>query len=309
MKHAPLKIGDSIDIVAPGFRTEVEDVTRACQWIEKQGFVPRVPKDLYSPHFLHSAPDEIRLKHLKAAFMSPSKAIWCMRGGYGSNRLLPHLAKMAKPKKNKILLGLSDITSLETFVYGKWGWPSLHASILERFAKNEVPGHVESEVLAALKGEISTIEFNELNAMNKAAMKNLKIEAPLWGGNMVSLQSMIGTKFTPSLNKSSILFLEEIGERGYRVDRILEHMSQTGWLTKCKAIIFGDMLVAHEKDGRDLVTPAIERFAESLKIPVLGGLPSGHGDIQRPVPIGTKALLQIGKTTKLILDTGIKTQS
>ncbi|MGE0634286.1 MAG: LD-carboxypeptidase, partial [Pseudobdellovibrionaceae bacterium] len=209
MAHSALQLGDSIDIIAPGFRTNKEDVEKACVWLRSLGYEPRVPKDLYSPHFLHSAPDKTRLAHLKNALQSPSKVIWCLRGGYGSNRLLPELAKMKKPKHSKLLIGLSDITSIQMFLCMHWGWPSLHTSLLDRFAQKRVTAKIEKEILDLITGNTPEVTFQKLRPMNKAARVRKNINAPLWGGNMVTLQSLIKTNFTPNIKKPFILFLKK----------------------------------------------------------------------------------------------------
>jgi muramoyltetrapeptide carboxypeptidase len=108
--------------------------------------------------------------------------------------------------------------------------------------------------------------------------------------------------------QNRILFFEEIGERGYRVDRVLEQFRQAGYFNRAKAVIFGQFTHGKESDGRDL-TPAVQkRFAESVRIPVYSGLPSGHDVVQRPVPFETSAVLHLGAKGELVCQTGVRVQ-
>ena len=101
--------------------------------------------------------------------------------------------------------------------------------------------------------------------------------------------------------------MEEIGERGYRVDRILEHFKQAGIFNRAKAVVLGDFTGGEESDGKSRIPRILKRFANDLDIPVLSGVQSGHGSIQRPVPLGTKSVLHFGGTRpELICSTGVR---
>ncbi len=111
-----LRENDIVDIVAPGYPTTLEELQGGVDFLNDWKLRPRVSSKILAPHFLHSNEDEIRFETLKTAILAEdSKVIWCLRGGYGANRLLPYLAKMKKPPQKKLLIGISDISSLHTF--------------------------------------------------------------------------------------------------------------------------------------------------------------------------------------------------
>ncbi len=309
---SPLKKGDLVDVVSPGSSSRLEDVKLAVELLTSWGLFVRLPEETFDEHPFHSNEDEVRLKLFKKAISAKdSKAVWCLRGGYGANRLIPELLKMKKPLKAKPLIGYSDITSLHLLLNQKWKWPVYHGPLLETMISGRLPAQQVEECRKVLFGEIQNLNF-ELEPLNKAAEKLKKIEAPLIGGNLVVLESSIGTDLSLS-TKGKILVLEEIGERGYRIDRMLEHLSQAKALNGCVAILFGDFIGGDEKDQTNFVQYAIERFALSSKIPCYQGLEIGHGMKNRILPLGLKAKLQSIKSEGVIeglltVGTGVETE-
>lgn len=312
----PLKKGDLVDVIAPGFRPTDDEVEAGIQFLESFGLRARLPKDIFAgpgePGDLLSANvDEKRLQAVQKALSArDSRAVWCLRGGYGAIRLVPGLMKMKRPAMVKPLLGLSDVTTLQLFLLEKWKWPSLHSPLLDRLGRVVNPrlaegptgprpippaAHVE-ELRRVLFGEESSVLYEGLRWIGHepgAKPKVRSIKGMLTGGNLVTFASAIGTSLHPS-TKGRIVFFEDIGERGYRVDRLLEQMVQSGVLSaKTKAIVFGEFTEGREPDGTNKVSAVIERFASTWAkkcgVPVLTGLPIGHGEHQRVVPLGTVA--------------------
>ncbi len=304
-KWTPLVSGDCIDIVAPGWATEAHIPKAAQEFLRSWGLVPRVPRDFFKPDFLGSHTRERRFSHLERALLNPdSKIIWCLRGGYGSLHLLEKLDEMPRPSQVKLLIGISDMTSLHSFLAAKWQWPSLHGPLLDRVASGKLaPTHLD-ELKKILFGEVKEVKFTKLQPLNSAARKRAIVETSVVGGNLTVFQSLIGTPFQVGL-KGKVLFLEDIGERAYRVDRALEHLWQAGPLKQISGLIFGDFIGGLEKDGRDHTQKLFKIWAERLSVPVLKGLEAGHKDIQRPVPFLTKARLSLGPKPHLTIDTGL----
>lgn len=302
-----LHAGDIVDIVAPGYPTTQAELQGGIDFLNGWGLQPRISKNILGNHFLHAHEDEVRFANLKAAILAEdSKVIWTLRGGYGSNRLLPYLAKMKPPKDKKLLIGISDVSSLHTFLTQEWGWVTLHGPLLDRLGKGLVSQKHQREIKNILFGQAAEVEFSRLKPMNSAAKEVDKIQAPVTGGNLVVLQSTLGTPYQVQ-TKGKILFLEEIGERGYRVDRILEHFRQCELFKGCRAIIFGDFIGGEEPQGGNKTELVFKRWAADLNIPVFKGLEAGHGLIQRPVPFNTRATL-MKKESKfsLVIPTGGK---
>lgn len=295
-----LKEGSRVDIVAPGFKSDSEDLRKAVKILESWNLKVHIPKNLFGKHYLCAQSDEVRFAHLKEALTnSESAAIWCVRGGYGSIRLLPFLEKLSKPKNKKLLIGISDITSLHLFLNQFWKWPSLHGPLLDRIGKGLIASKYTNEMKNILFGHQKNWQLN-IKALNQKAKKHkAMISGPLVGGNLTVFQSSIGTTLHPNL-QGKILFLEELGERAYRIDRILQHYKQSGILHGCRAIVFGDFLSCNEPDGKNIWPQVIREWSDSLSIPVYYGLKAGHGLVQRPLMLQTEA--GINSKGKLYLD-------
>ncbi len=306
LKQIPaLKVGDLVDIVSPGSSSKPEDVNSAVEVLESWGLRVRLPASTFSPHPFHSNEDKVRLDLFKKAmYAKDSKAVWSLRGGYGANRLLPQIWNWPVGKTPKAMIGYSDITSLHIWLQTKWKWTTFHGPLLETLISGRLPIHQMEEMRQVLFGEKMNLEF-KLGALNSAAKKKTKIKAPVTGGNLVVLDASLGTKYAPQL-AGHILAIEDVGERGYRIDRMLEHFNQSGALKNCKAILFGDFTKGNEPDGTNHVQFAIERFAKLSKIPCYQGLEIGHGERNRILPFGVVAELKGGEQASLALDTGFK---
>ena len=304
---SPLVAGDIVDVIAPGSSVAPQVLEGAIEFLKSWGFVPRVPEEIFGKDVICATDDATRLRLVKEALLAKdSKAIWCIRGGYGSNRLIPELAKLRKPAGDpKLFIGLSDITSLHVFLNQNWGWPTIHGPLLDRFSKKTVRPEWLREMHDFVFGRMDSIEFADLKPMNAAAKKSGKVTGTVSGGNLITLQSTLGSKASWK-TKGQILFFEEIGERGYRVDRVLAQLEQVGAFKVAKAVVFGDFTEGQEPDGSDRTPGILQRFADITKIPVFSGVPCGHDVVQRPVPFGTKAVLTLGKSGKLWIASGVK---
>ena len=143
---------------APGFAAKRSEIAKAIKKIKSWGLKPRIPQDLIGKDILCANTDAVRFRHLKNALTAKdSKVIWCLRGGYGSIRLLPQLNKLKKPKHKKIILGYSDITSLHAFVMSRWKWEVLHGPLVDSLVENRtLPEHEQllRDVLFARKKEL-----------------------------------------------------------------------------------------------------------------------------------------------------------
>ena len=293
-----------MDVVAPGFGCSKEDLDRGLEWLTNQGFAPRVSKDIFGEDLIHAQAEKLRAQDLiRALKAKDSKAIWFLRGGYGTNRLLPYLKMIKRP--NKILIGISDITSLHSYSIDHWKMPVLHGPLLDRIAKGLVPETVLGEVLQVVCGKKAQVQYDQLIPLNKNASLQKSINSEIVGGNLKVIESHIGTPHELNL-KNRIVMFEEIGERAYRVDRMLFHFEQAGLFKNIKAVIFGQFIQDNEPGGLPGKTQSLlSQWAKTQKFPVLSGLPCGHDTEQRILPLGTKAILQLGQRPSLLVSTGV----
>jgi muramoyltetrapeptide carboxypeptidase len=302
-RPVPLLVpGDIIDVVAPGFRCTPEQLANGIAFLKRAGLVPRVPADLFGEDLLCANTDAHRFAQLrKALFARDSRAVWCVRGGYGAIRIIQRLQALKPPRSPKLLIGYSDATTLHQLLNLDWNWPSLHGPLLDRLGSAEIRDDERAELDAVLFGAAPQVVFTDLTPLNAAARRRQRIDSRLTGGNLTVLQSTLGTSL--QRRPSAILFLEDIGERGYRIDRMLEQLRQAGVLRNLKGIVLGTFLGGAEADGSNLGPAVLERFAQTLPIPVLSGIHAGHGPYQRPVFLHTRAELRCGPEPQLTVRT------
>jgi len=214
------------------------------------------------------------------------------RGGYGLTRLLTQLPYKAIAKaidKGTQFVGLSDFTAFQLAVYAQtqritWQGPELG----EDFGPEGEPDDIMSacfEDLCLEQGEGTGWRLSKDDISKSVKVNN----AVLWGGNLAVLTSMLGTPYFPNI-KGGVLFLEDVGEHPYKVERMLTQLFNAGVLSRQKAIVFGQFtnykLVPHDKGFK--MKTVIDRLRTQLKIPVLTGLPFGHVSTKVLLPVGAK---------------------
>ncbi len=299
---ALLRPGDIVEVVAPGFRCSPESLEAGIAFLRRLGLTPRVPRTIFGADLLCANSDRLRFEYLRRALSAPdSRCVWCIRAGYGAIRLVEKLMRLAPPAHRKLFVGYSDATTLHYLLNQQWGWPTLHGPLLDRLGAGTLPADELDELKAVLLGGQRQVQFAALTPLNAAARKRQVVRSKLTGGNLTVLQTTLGTAL--QRRPRHILFLEDVGERGYRVDRMLQHLSQAGALRNVKAVVFGAFEGGREPDGGTFVPQVLRRFAREQRFPVVMGMAAGHGEHQRPVFFGTAAELQCGATPRLTLDT------
>ena len=265
---------------------------RGIKRLQAQGHQVEVDPDALSSHMRFAGDDETRLNAIARAAASGANIAMISRGGYGLTRLLTKLPYKAIAKSidnGTQYVGLSDFTAFQLAVYAKtqritWQGPALG----EDFG----PEHEPDDIMQACFDDLC-LEQGEGTGWRMpvdAIQKTVKVNnAVLWGGNLAVLTSLLGTPYFPLLKKG-VLFLEDVGEHPYKIERMLTQLFNAGVLQNQKAIVFGQFtsykLISHDK-GFKLKT-VIDRLRSQLKIPVLTGLPFGHVPTKVLLPIGAK---------------------
>jgi muramoyltetrapeptide carboxypeptidase len=298
MKTLPiLRPGDSIEIIAPASRCseKVLDDLKSLLTSWQLNYV--YDEHTFGNDLLCANSDESRFNFLKNALHNTkTKAIICARGGYGSMRLIPRLANITPNKLPKLLIGMSDITALNLYLQQNWGWPTLHGTL----SSDKCSERSFALMKSFLFGENKQIELIG-SPLNPAAQKETTIESTIIGGNLSLAQASIGTLWQIDGHKK-IIFLEDIGERGYRIDRMLEHLHQANLFHNAVAVLFGDFTEGKEPNGSSLIDPVLHRFAQGYNIPIIQVAGIGHSYHNIPLPLGVKTKLILGNTIKLIFD-------
>jgi len=301
-----LEPGDIVDIIAPSSGSDLSSLKKSLKYIENLGLIPRYQKGIFGKDLLCASSDEVRFQQLKNALLAKdSKVIWCLRGGYGASRLLPSLAKLKRPNQVKLLIGYSDITHLHMHLNYCWKWPTLHASMLEEIADENVSKKELKDLKEILIFKKKSIIYKNLKPLNNSAKTKKTVHSFLTGGNLTILMSSLATPFQAHA-RDQILVLEDIGERGYRVDRMLVQLQQAGYFEGIRGLIFGDFVGGEERDSKKLWKNVQKRFAKSVNFPVLKNLPLGHSTKQRPIPLMTKTKLHLGDKPTIEIATGVR---
>lgn len=289
----------TIKLIAPASSTDPSNIERLRSLTHLNIQIPE--KIIEKSIIFHANSDEERLLQLKDALYDKSRntIIWTLRGGYGSARLLDQLNQSPKPKTEKIFIGYSDITALHLFLAQQWGWKTIHGAGLARILEPAQDPQNFEKIAAIISKKVTSLSLAPLIPLNKAALDTQKISGAITGGNLSVIQTGIGTAWQIQ-TKNKILFLEEVGEKGYRLDRALHHLKQAGLLKDVRAIVFGqfiDSLDAPDAPSSEHITVALERFATNTQIPVFKNNQFGHGTVNYPIVYNAKSKIAVNKTT------------
>ena len=270
---------------------------RGVKRLKALGHQVEIDADALSSSMRFAGSDESRLAAISRASASGADIAMISRGGYGLTRILTQLPYKAIDKaidKGTQFVGLSDFTAFQLAVYAKtqritWQGPALG----EDFGPEGEPDDIMSacfEDLCLEQGEGTGWRLSKDDISKSVKVNN----AVLWGGNLAVLTSMLGTPYFPTI-KGGVLFLEDVGEHPYKVERMLTQLFNAGVLSQQKAIVFGQFtnykLVPHDKGFK--MKTVIDRLRTQLKIPVLTGLPFGHVPTKVLLPVGAKVDLAV----------------
>lgn len=294
MKGRRLEKGATIGIVAPASCSSKEKVLEAKKNIEEMGFNVVLGESTLKKWHSFSDTDENRAKDINEFFKNPSiDAIMCMRGGYGSNRLVEYLDLEAIRNNPKIFIGYSDITTLHLIFNEKLDLITFHGPMA---VSNFLDGYSEKTYESFIKSVTSTSNYEINNFDKKIEIINSgKAKGKLIGGNLTTLVSTLGTKYDIDYN-GKILFLEDIGEKTYRIDRLLNHLKKYGVFSKIKGLILGDFKNCDKSSPEDMsLEEVFEDYFKKLTIPVIKNIQSGHCDSMVTLPLG--AMCEIDSET------------
>ena len=280
--RALLKRGDRVGIVATGFAAPPKTVGAGIAALERRGLVPVVFPHLLARDGYFAGDDAARASDLDAAVRDKAlAAIWFARGGYGTARILDLIDLKQLVRQLKLLLGYSDLTALFAALLSRADTVCLHAPLV---AELGVPAAFDAKSLAAtLAGRVTTRRVAPADVLRAGFARGR-----LMGGNLTVLVHLLGTRHMPDL-RGSILFLEEIGEEAYRLDRMLQHLRMSGALAGVRAVVFGMLGVPKTKrtfPGDRDVDAVLRDHLLPLGVPVVRGVPSGHGPGKWTLPLG-----------------------
>lgn len=298
VKAPALKRGDTVGVVAPAAAVERESLERGLSLLEAIGLRVRVSEHALGRDGILAGTDRRRAEELQAFFADPDiRAVFAARGGYGSGRILPLLDFDAIGLTPKPFIGFSDVTFLLNAIVDRAGLVAIHGPMLA-FEHEIQERHRRSfeHLRKLLSGELAGFEMEARTVVHPG-----RAEGRLSGGCLSIIAAMAGTPYFPSLD-GKILFLEEIGEKAYRIDRLLVQLRQTGALARCAGIVFGAIHpVGADESENQLIARFVAEQTAGFGIPVLFGIESGHGTDNLALPLG--ALARIDSDTRRLIVT------
>lgn len=276
-----LKPGDTIGVAAPSGRFDREKLEQGVKNIKAMGFRVKLHDGIFGASRYLAGSDEQRARVLMDLFRdSEVRAVIAARGGYGAMRLLPFLDWQALRSFPKLFIGFSDATALMSCLVSRAGMKPVHGPNLVSLAG------AGRETLAGVERAI-TGAGNRLSLADGACLVPGTARGRLAGGNLATLVHMMGTRFQPDFTHT-ILFLEDVGEPAYKIDRMLTQMRLAGLFDRIRGVVLGEFTNCANTEY--LPEIFMETFGP-LKIPVITGLQAGHGEVNQAFPLGRETVL------------------
>ena len=298
-----LKKGDTIMILSPAGRIrDRKGIETATELANHWGLVVFYGNHLLSEEGSFAGSDKDRLEDLQKALDDASiKAIWASRGGYGTVRIVDDLDFSKFAQNPKWIVGFSDITILHNKL-NQLGYQSIHAHMPVTL-ELENPEQKESikSLHRALFGKKVEYKISTIDG-NKDASREGVGRGQLVGGNLSIVYSMLGSDTNLKMS-GKVLFLEEVGERLYHIDRMMISLKRAGYFEQCNGLIIGDFKLKENKGnpfGKTLEEIVLEA-TEGTKFPILFDFPAGHVDDNRALIMGSNVELNVGKKKSKIV--------
>lgn len=275
----PVLPGAHLRVIAPAGPFNRETFEAGIAWLRER-YEVTFSDAIYSQTGYFAGSDERRLQELNEAITATNvDAILCARGGFGCTRLLPGIDLLSIAEANKTIIGFSDITALHS-LWAKAGVRSIHAPMVASL------GRASAEIR---KAWIESIENR--NEHSSWELETLSSHLPthatgrFFGGNLAVLAALVGTPYAPPL-QNCILFIEDVGERPYRIDRMLTSLRHAGWFDQICGLILGTFTDGNPGPDGVTVDEVFESHFYHAPFPVLKGLQVGHIDENQPVSFG-----------------------
>jgi muramoyltetrapeptide carboxypeptidase len=300
-KPRALVSGDRIAVVAPASPFKRDEFDRGIDELRRLGFEPVYDESVFDRRGYVAGDAAARAAAIRAAWEDPSiAAVIGVRGGFGSAQLLPLLDATLSRTANKPFIGYSDLTSILTFLTTSCGLVAFHGPMLAgRLARGAEGYDRRSFVSALTRAE----PMGELAAPNLEAINPGEASGPVFGGTMTQLLSSLGTAYAFSPPAGCVLFFEDVGERPYRLDRMVTQFRQAGILARASAVVIGELPNCDEPGGDPTARAVMADLLTDFPGPVLMGLPSGHTiGPALTLPLGVRARVVAGPSPKLVIE-------
>jgi len=298
-----LKKGAKIAVISPAGAVESSELESGIQLIKSKGFEPVLGKNLYSRFsngYNYAGTEQERTEDINWAFNDKEiSAVWASRGGYGCQHLIEHINLNSFAENPKWYIGYSDNTVIQSYLL-KNGFASIHGQTV----KTPISGVTDETyelIFDVLQGKMP-----EYNLMSHELNKEGNIEGELVGGNLALIYALMGTKYSFEF-KDKILFIEDVGENFYPLDRMIMSLELAGVFYKISGLIVGGMTNMGDEKENDEYNESFDAFAYKLiadkiskyNFPAVFGFPNGHIKDNRPLIIGSTIKMDVSDTVKI----------
>jgi muramoyltetrapeptide carboxypeptidase len=301
LKPRALRPGDHIAVVAPASHFDRDEFHKGIAELERLGFQPVYDESVFAREAYVSGPATLRRDALRRAWQDPSVAgVLAVRGGYGSVHALPWLSVDEIREAPKAFIGYSDLTTILTHLTINCGLVGFHGPMLDhRLSRGEQGYDRQSFLNCVTRAEPA----GELPASGLEILKTGDAEALLYGGNLTQLVASLGTPYAFRPSQPYVLFLEDVGERPYRLDRMVTQLRLSGALDLAVAVVIGELLNCDEPGGDYTGRSTMADLFRDFPGPVVFGFPSGHttGPLVT-LPLGVRVRVAANAQPRVIVE-------
>jgi len=291
-----IKNNSKIGVIAPAFQPNQERLEKGIQYLEKSRYSVVRGNSLTEKHGYLAGSDQTRIDDLHNMFKDPEiDAIICARGGWGCLRLLDKIDFDLIKNNPKLIVGYSDITTLQLAVLKKSRLPSMSGPMVADEMGTGIKEFTEQHFWQQIYNENETYSI-EYNFPDTQEWNSGKAEGILLGGCLSMIAHQLGTDYSPDYN-NSILFLEDVGEEPYRIDRYLAQLKQAGIFKQINGLILGNFIDCENQDpDRQSFTidEVLKDYFSYVPYPVIYNFPYGHDMIKFSMPIGVQTRISTG---------------
>lgn len=312
-KPPRLRAGNTVGLVKPaGFLADEFELQLASEAIVAMGLKPKLGPHLASRHGYLAGQDRERAADLNAMYADDEvKAVFAVRGGWGSARILPFLDFATIRANPKLLVGFSDITALHLAFAARAGFPTIHGpNAGSAWSKLSVDAFRELGFEGRLPHYRNAPGDEDRLVQRKGRTRTIrpgKASGPLLGGNLTVLAAMVGTPYLPSF-EGAILFLEDVDEAEYRIDRMLTQLALAGVLRRVAGVVFGQCTNCRASGpsyGGFTLSQVLDQHLKPLNVPAYQGAMFGHVDDQFSLPVGACAEIDADAGTIRLLESPV----
>jgi muramoyltetrapeptide carboxypeptidase len=287
-----IKPGSTIGVVSPAWIPDNERLENGITYLQDKGFKIKRGMNLGKEHGYFAGLDTDRISDLHDMFRDSNvKAVICSRGGWGSLRMLDKIDYRLISNNPKPIIGYSDITSLQLAIWTKIRIPSFSGPMVGVEMGKGIKPFTEEHFWGQLLNKESRYDY-DFSGSNTKVIHHGRCKGYLLGGCLSLVTTLLGTPYCPDFN-GAILFLEDVDEKPYKIDRYFAHLYQAGVFESISGLIFGNFIDCEPENGERSLTLSqiFDDYCSNLPYPVIQDFPYGHGDVKFTMPVGTECEL------------------